>query len=50
MDIEDCIRFVYGLSGGTGVDFGPIGFGVHCNYGLVTDGKERDFLVQTTPS
>lgn len=41
---DDLNKFDYGLSGGLGLDFDTIGFGVRYNYGLATVGKERDFL------
>jgi hypothetical protein len=44
IDNDDLNKFDYGLSGGLGLDFETIGFGVRYNYGLATVGKERDFL------
>ncbi|MEN9335665.1 MAG: hypothetical protein RLZZ500_652 [Bacteroidota bacterium] len=40
---DDFNRFDYGLSGGVGLDFGPLGIGARYNYGLRTIGKEQTF-------
>lgn len=38
---DDFNRLDYGLSGGVGLDFGPLGVGARYNYGLRTIGKEQ---------